>query len=347
MSTEPQRVTFDCKRKRETMTCKVHNRTYEDWVFYTGGQWRPVPCYDCRAELGIAINAKTAEVMERNAKEREERRLEATKIPERYLDKTIYNYNTETEQQRKALATIKNYLAYNVENKKSSAGLIMAGNSGTGKTHLACGIGIDLCKRGRSVEFWTVSALFKSIRESYKSDSSKTEQQSINYFANMDMLIIDEIGVQKGSESEEYLLFDVINERYNLLKPTILITNLEPDDIRKTIGGRVVDRLKEGGGKFVNFNWESYRAKRREPQKSEKKLTYYEAFTDAQKQLEARKLGEDEWLEPCAYWAAVELGEERVIASKYSEVRDEWEVVLERRRVSGEAKEIPQVKSII
>ena len=204
MSTEPRRVTFDCKRKRETMTCKVHNRTYEDWVFHLGGQWRPVPCPDCKAELGIAINAKTAEAMERDSKEREIRRLEATRIPERYLGKTIYNYQADTEAQRKALTTIKNYLANSIENKKSSAGLILAGNSGTGKTHLACGIGIDLSKRGRSVEFWTVSALFKSIRESYKSDSNKTEQQSINHFANMDMLIIDEIGVQKGSESEEY-----------------------------------------------------------------------------------------------------------------------------------------------
>ena len=41
------------------------------------------------------------------------------------------------------------------------------------------------------------------------------------------------------------------------------------------------------------------------------------------------------------------MGEERVITSKYYEARDEWDIVLERHRASGEVKEIPQVKSII
>lgn len=343
MSTEPQEIANNFKRRRETMTCKKHKTTYEGWVFHTGGQWRPVPCPDCKIALGVTTRALTNHMLEKEKEERERIRLEATRIPVKYLDKTTYNYKAETEEQRRAVATITTYRDRHTENQNNSAGLILAGNPGTGKTHLACAIGIDLCKKGRSVEFWTVSALFKRIRESYSQGNGKTEQQAIDYFANMDMLIIDEIGVQKGSDSEENLLFDVINARYNLMKPTILITNLEPTAIRKTIGGRVIDRLKEGGGKFVDFNWGSYRSQVVEPTKTVKQLTYYEAYTDAQKQLYARENGQDEWQEKAVYWAAHEMGIERTKEFKFFEVRDEWCAMLDKHRAESSEKEVPGI----
>jgi putative replication protein dnaC len=72
-------------------------------------------------------------------------------------------------------------------------------------------------------------------------------------------LIIDEVGVQSGTEAESRALFDVFNERYQNLKPTILISNLNAEDFVAAVGNRIADRIKEDGGEFLFFNWESAR----------------------------------------------------------------------------------------
>jgi DNA replication protein DnaC len=78
---------------------------------------------------------------------------------------------------------------------------------------------------------------------------------------DMDLLILDEIGVQFGSETERNLLFDVLNERYEDCKPTLLLSNLPKQDVAKYLGERVMDRLREDGGRVVVFDWESHRGR--------------------------------------------------------------------------------------
>jgi hypothetical protein len=51
----------------------------------------------------------------------------------------------------------------------------------------------------------------------------------------------------------------VFNERYQNLKPTILISNLNAEDFVTAVGNRIADRIKEDGGEVLMFNWESNR----------------------------------------------------------------------------------------
>lgn len=84
-----------------------------------------------------------------------------------------------------------------------------------------------------------------------------------------DLLILDEVGVQFGSDTERLLLFDILNERYERRRPTILMSNLALDDaeeggrvvpgIKSYLGERVFDRLREDGGQSVVFDWPSHR----------------------------------------------------------------------------------------
>ncbi|EIG27035.1 hypothetical protein HMPREF1054_2009, partial [Haemophilus paraphrohaemolyticus HK411] len=50
-----------------------------------------------------------------------------------------------------------------------------------------------------------------------------------------------------------------INERYEAMKPTILISNLSQQELGAYVGERIVDRMREGGGAMIAFDWESYR----------------------------------------------------------------------------------------
>ncbi|EJF3060091.1 ATP-binding protein, partial [Escherichia coli] len=74
-------------------------------------------------------------------------------------------------------------------------------------------------------------------------------------------LIIDEVGVQFGSDAEKLIMFEIINTRYEYMKPTILISNQSKDELSAFIGERVIDRMNDGGGCTLAFTWDSYRSR--------------------------------------------------------------------------------------
>jgi DNA replication protein DnaC len=76
------------------------------------------------------------------------------------------------------------------------------------------------------------------------------------------LLVMDEVGVQYGTDAEKVLLFDVINRRYQDVMPTILLTNLDKAGLREYLGDRAFDRIRENG-LLVPFVWESHRVNRR------------------------------------------------------------------------------------
>ena len=81
----------------------------------------------------------------------------------------------------------------------------------------------------------------------------------IRYFTKPDLLIIDEVGVQFGSPAEMTILHEVINARYESVLPTILISNLPPEQLKEFISDRIFDRVTDGGRNYLVFNWASFR----------------------------------------------------------------------------------------
>ena len=113
--------------------------------------------------------------------------------------------------------------------------------------------------RGRIAVFTSVINAIRRVKDTYRRDSGQSEAQVVAGFIRPDLLILDEVGVQFGSETEKMILFEIINGRYEQLKPTIVISNLAKDALTDYLGERVVDRLREGGGRMLIFDWPSYR----------------------------------------------------------------------------------------
>ncbi|MNI63073.1 DNA replication protein DnaC [compost metagenome] len=82
----------------------------------------------------------------------------------------------------------------------------------------------------------------------------------IGELAGLDLLVIDEVGAQKGSEYELGLLHEVIDRRYQLVRPTVVVSNLAANTLGQFIGVRALDRLRQNGGQAVGFSWSSMRA---------------------------------------------------------------------------------------
>ena len=102
----------------------------------------------------------------------------------------------------------------------------------------------------------------RSIKETYDKSSNKTEAQAYRDLVEPDLLILDEAGIGFGSDFEKNALLEIINGRYETSRPTIMTSNLAAAALEEAIGERSFDRLREGGGKMIVFDWESYRARR-------------------------------------------------------------------------------------
>jgi len=245
-------------RPTEERKCFKHG-AYTSTNFF-GEHW--TECSKCMIERRDA-EAKEQIARDKKAEvEREQRRWAAkigsAAIPERFKDRTLDSYIAQTSGQQKALAFAKEYAKNFDQVIKTGRSAIFVGKPGTGKTHLAIGIALSIMQQQRQPVFVTVQRLIRRVKDSWQT-KAETEGEVIDAFASPDLLILDEVGVQFGSEFEKQLLFDVLNERYEKLKPSILLSNIPSEQLADYLGERVTDRLRENGGALIGFNWDSHR----------------------------------------------------------------------------------------
>ena len=179
-------------------------------------------------------------------------------IPLRFKSCSFDNFQ-KTKEKEIALDYVKNFQ----DRQKQGTSLVFCGTTGTGKTHLASALSFYLIENFQTKILYTKAFdVLREVKETYNKSSKKTFSDVQDKHAKVDLLIIDEVGVQFGTETEKQILFEIINERYENLRPTILITNLSLTNLKEFAGDRVIDRMKENGGKIVVFTGESFRGKK-------------------------------------------------------------------------------------
>jgi len=175
----------------EVSKCEIHGTDNAscsfsgDPIFY---------CKECAAEQDLEAD-KERELLRR--KKSFDRRLHNAMISPRFTEKTLDNYSAETEGQKKALSLAKWF----IENHKTVTGMIFIGKTGTGKNHLACGIIHEIVNQGGTALITTAMKVIRSIKDSWRDHISK-EGEIIELYTKPGLLVIDEIGVQFGSDTE-------------------------------------------------------------------------------------------------------------------------------------------------
>ena len=137
--------------------------------------------------------------------------------------------------------------------------LIALGNSGTGKTHIALGLGLAACQKGLSVGFITAAALVHELIE------ARDDKQLLRFqkkLATYKLLIVDELGFVPLSKTGAELLFEVFSQRYER-GSTLVTTNLPFDEWTEVFGserltGALLDRLTHHVN-ILEMNGDSYR----------------------------------------------------------------------------------------
>ena len=156
---------------------------------------------------------------------------------------SLDNYRVECEGQMIALSRARQSVE---EFDGNIASFIFSGKPGTGKNHLAAAICNELLLRGKSVLIITVADIMSAMKDT--TDLSK-----------VDLLVIDEIGMQTESRYEKVIINQIVDRRSSSKRPTGMLTNSTMDEMNKLLGERVMDRMRLGNSLWVNFNWESYR----------------------------------------------------------------------------------------
>lgn len=224
----------------------------------------PTGCPACAEEIRERDRIERESVFAEAVQRRERAPLEKAGIPFRFQDRSFANYLPVNAGARSALQVARCYADDFAANRKNGTCLIFSGHTGNGKTHLATSIAQSVMRQGYSVLFICVDDLLQSIKETWARNSTKTQRQLVAEFVRLDLLIVDEIGVQFDTDAERLLIFNVLHGRYENQRPTIILSNLPVDSrnqasIRAVLGDRVIDRLRENGGRVVRFEWESFR----------------------------------------------------------------------------------------
>ena len=186
-------------------------------------------------------------------------------IPQRFRSKTLADYRATCPGQKQALASAHAFADQIEASLAQGRTMILCGNPGTGKTHIACAIGGECISAGKTAIFTSLAEIIDRVFSTWRSRSSSSGAAGdpLEALATVDLLIIDEIGGAGGSDAEKRLMFQLLNRRYEDVRSTILISNLRPDALAKTLGERTVDRFRETG-EMIPFTWHSYRAMARE-----------------------------------------------------------------------------------
>ena len=200
----------------------------------------------------MAAHDAEIERQERQQAEREKlERYEKSGVPERYFKESLDTYKITNEMQATAAKAATNFLhAVKCGEFKS---LVLIGSAGTGKTHLACAI-----IREAGGKYRTAPDIVEEMRRAKSFTANDTEADIIDYYSHISLLVIDEIGRGIAATDEKYMLYQILNARYNTRKPTVLISNFTKSDFLQYIGVAAADRLVESA-EVWELNGESYR----------------------------------------------------------------------------------------
>ena len=165
--------------------------------------------------------------------------IKNSKMSKRNLNYKFDNFEVNSNN-KKVYQSLKNY-SEKLVNEVERKGLILVGNNGVGKTHLACSIANELIKNGIPIIYGTLINLLAELKNTYDVYNNISEMKIIKLYEKVDLLIIDDLGKEKPSEWGLEKLFTIINSRYENNLPVIITTNYDQNSLidRLSINGEI------------------------------------------------------------------------------------------------------------
>jgi DNA replication protein DnaC len=182
--------------------------------------------------------------------------LSTCNIPARFAACEFDNYEVETEKQHRVLEACQAYAAEFKGNLAAGRGLIMLGNPGTGKNHLITAI----CKALRAQRFTVLRVKASEFLDAYWAKEFGERDEWLKSLARVQLLVLDEVGRSSKTDNAQNAFFRLIDARYEAMRPTVVLSNLDRQGAIEVLGDAAYDRLTEAGAQRLTFDWQSRRA---------------------------------------------------------------------------------------
>jgi DNA replication protein DnaC len=180
------------------------------------------------------------DVIQQEADSRRERgikyRIKASRLPQ--PNKSLHEFDFAFQPGLMARKKLIMDLA-SMDFLQAKTSILLFGDCGTGKSHLAQGLGAIACEKGIKVYYTTCAEMLNDLNAGVY---EKTLQKRMRKYINAQLLVIDEMGhdrLELGITREAHLLFKVVDERYKLRKSLIITTNVEKQDWGDYLGDPV------------------------------------------------------------------------------------------------------------
>ena len=270
---EPEVCEF-CGRTLEYIAMMRRKNGIYEWEVE---KWSEVPlrcnCEKSQAKWNVQdAEKKCLADKEKRQREENERREKALQqlaqsgMKKRFLSRTFENFQTDTPERARAYRVAKEYADNFAMHKANGDGLYIEGTFGTGKTHLAAAIAIQLMEQEYNVIFKTADDLLHDIKATFD-EKGCDEQKVLERFKNCGLLVIDDIGKEQATDWSTAQLYAIINDRYECQKPLIITTNFNETDLvavesPKGVGGHrikaILSRLHETCC-LMTMSWKDWR----------------------------------------------------------------------------------------
>lgn len=166
---------------------------------------------------------------------------------ERTLDRFavgLYTYGPNRDKAQAALDVVRRYIdgyAMIVAQYGGGGLYFYSRERGSGKTFLSTILGNELSKRGRRVRWYGMTNLLQEIKACYDHDSSTSSAEIINLCRGCEVLILDDIGVEKQSAWVNETMYTILDYRMTQGRPTIFTSNHRPHEL--AYDERIIDRI--------------------------------------------------------------------------------------------------------
>jgi DNA replication protein DnaC len=126
-------------------------------------------------------------------------------------------------------------------------GLLIWGDPGNGKSHLAAAITHEIKAKGKTVVFQTTPELLERIRNTFNRNERESEKDIMDALLHCDLLVLDDIGSERITDWVLDVIFRIVDGRYKQKKPIIYTTNHKPSELKNWLDpkGRIYDRIIE------------------------------------------------------------------------------------------------------
>lgn len=182
-------------------------------------------------------SVECSEIFKRNI---EKENYFKSRLPKRFINSSLDNYICKNDNQEVAVSKIKSLPIDFTDN------ILIYGETGCGKTHLATAIFKKSLIDSREYLIKNSTDIMIELRSTFSTENNSNESDVIQKYINVDVLIVDDIGTEKNSDYVTQSWYQIINQRYNDMKPTVFTTNMTLPKISEFFGDRIASRMASG-----------------------------------------------------------------------------------------------------